>query len=166
MAKPVEIKQGDKYNRLTIIREIEPTISSNNKIRRRFECICDCGNIWKGFLFVLRNGTTKSCGCFNTERKITHGKKYTVEYRTWLGMKQRCYYEKTINFKDYGGRGIKVCDRWLNSFENFYKDMGDRPGLGYSIERINNDGNYEPSNCKWATREEQNKNRRNVKLYI
>jgi hypothetical protein len=162
MGKPLIVKEGDKYNRLTIIREIEPTISSYNKIRRRFECICDCGNIWKGFLFVLRNGTTKSCGCFKTETTTTHGKKYTVEYRTWLGMKQRCYYEKTINFKDYGGRGIKVCDRWLNSFVNFYQDMGDRP-KGTSIDRINNDGNYEPSNCRWATRREQNRNKRNVK---
>ena len=162
MANIIKVNTGDKYGRLKVIKESEPQIY-RNKTRRRFECICDCGNIWIGYLFSLTTGKTISCGCYKYEKNITHGKRYTKEYRAWLGMKQRCYYEKTINFKDYGGRGIKVRDEWRYSFDNFYKDMGDKPGLEYSLDRINNDGNYEPSNCKWATRDEQNKNRRNVK---
>lgn len=94
---------------------------------------------------------------------ITHGKTYTSEYNIWLAMKNRCLRPNSKSYPHYGGRGIKVCDKWLNSFESFYNDMGERPSNKHSIDRINNNGNYEPSNCRWATQSEQSKNRRKFK---
>lgn len=117
----------------------------------------------------LASGNTKSCGCLRRETtslvglaKKTHGMRDTPEYGVWANMKDRCYNPSSEDYKNYGGRGIKVCERWLNSFENFYEDMGEKPWskLLYSLDRINNDGNYEPSNCRWATVKQQVNNRR------
>jgi hypothetical protein len=99
-------------------------------------------------------------GCRNSSR-TTHGMSYAPEFIAWQGMKQRCYYEKHNSYKDYGGRGIAVCERW-HVFENFYEDMGERPSPDHSIERIDVNGNYEPGNCKWVTWVEQIRNRRNT----
>lgn len=90
----------------------------------------------------------------------THGMSNTPEYKAWFEMKRRCYNKNRKGYKNYGGRGIKVCDRWLESFENFYEDMGDRPSPNHSLDRIDVNGNYEPSNCKWSDRTEQNYNQR------
>ncbi len=161
MGKKLEIKTGDKYNRLTIIGEVEQ--QGNN---RRFNCKCDCGNETVVFLGNLRrnNHTTTSCGCYNKEmtRKThtTHGMINTSEYTSWEGMKQRCYNPNNPRYNDWGGRGIKVCDRWLNSFENFIEDMGMKPEKEYSIDRIDNNGNYEPGNCRWTDIFTQNNNQR------
>jgi len=129
-------------------------------------CICDCGRTKIVRKNVLVYGTTKSCGClagrFGNGRQ-THGMSYSPEFKAWDNMKGRCLNEKKDGYKNYGGRGIRICERWLNSFENFLADMGPRPGPSCSIDRKNNDGNYEPANCRWATRAEQNNNRRNVK---
>lgn len=91
-------------------------------------------------------------------------KEYPKEYNSWRGAKKRCYNENNTSYKYYGGRGIQVCDRWLNSFENFLTDMGEKPSSSHSLDRINNDGDYSPDNCRWATSKEQSSNKRPIKL--
>lgn len=130
-----------------------------------FCCSCDCGGTITTRGASLKRGTTKSCGCLHSETasrlKAKHGwaGKGRSEYGTWLGMRRRCRSKDAHNYDRYGGRGISVCERW-NSFEAFLSDMGEKPGPGYSIDRINNDGNYEPGNCRWATIAEQAVNKR------
>jgi hypothetical protein len=115
------------------------------------------------YISHLLNGATKSCGCLNHENRQKprrHGLSWKIpEYRSWINMRQRCLNKNNPRYKDYGGRGIKICKRW-SSFENFLADMGQMPGPGYSIERINNDGDYEPDNCIWLPRRDQWKNKR------
>lgn len=130
-----------------------------------WHCVCDCGNECFVNLGNLRGGSTRSCGCLGKEcarrtgkTHISHGLSQESIYKAWHGMIQRCENPNNKAYKNYGGRGIAVCERW-HKFENFYKDMGECPG-GLTLERINNDGNYELKNCKWATYEEQNNNRR------
>ena len=161
MGKLLDVKQGDRYGIMTILNEI-------NKIKsvRYFNCKCDCGTIKTIRIYDLINDKIKSCGCLKKTYAKKHGhttnKQFSSEYYSWMAMKQRCTNPNNKDYKDYGGRGIKVCDRWLNSFEKFFEDMGERP-KGTTIERLNFNGNYEPINCEWATKEQQNRNRRNVK---
>lgn len=163
---------GNKYNRLTAIK-FSHKEGHQNRAKWLFKC--ECGNkkiIDKG---KVTGGYTRSCGCLLeeerkrfTERSTTHGlsggRKRTSEYMVWLSMRKRCLKPNDAGYKDYGGRGIKVCKRWLDSFPNFLEDMGDKPTKEHSIDRIDNDGNYEPSNCRWATRLQQGRNKRGVRL--
>jgi hypothetical protein len=116
---------------------------------------------------ILKSGGSKSCGCLNDEVRVkrltTHGYSRTPIYKVWTAMIQRCYNPKSQGYADYGKRGITVCERWKNSVEAFIEDMGERPE-GTSLHRINNDGNYEPGNCKWADWEEQNRHTRQNRL--
>ena len=166
MSKKLEIKSGDRYNRLTIVKEVEVYIAPNGDKRRMFECLCECGNRKNVIINSLTHNRIKSCGCLNKEmakdRLLKHGLRYNPLYRTWSNIKHRCYNTNYKKYKDYGGRGIKVCDRWLNSFENFLEDMGPKPSKEYSIDRIDVNGNYEPTNCRWADAYTQRHNRRKL----
>jgi len=148
---------GKKFNDWTVIK-----FSHKQKGKYYWLSECICKNIKPVDGSLLRLGRSKKCiECHKKKTKVTHGcsKLNIPEYRAWLAIKQRCYNKKSGSYKYYGERGIKVCDRWLESFENFLKDMGKRPEK-MSIDRINNHGNYEASNCKWSTAKEQRDNRR------
>lgn len=134
-------------------------------------CLCECGTTKIIRTPSLRDGSTQSCGCLHYEAlqraNIKHdharvGLKNRT-YESWIGMKKRCHSPNDQAYPDYGGRGIWVCERWRNSFENFLADMGERP-LGMSIERRNNDAGYSPDNCYWATKKQQARNRRSSKM--
>lgn len=126
-------------------------------------CECSCGGTVIVSSSNLVSKHTQSCGCFQIERTVstqtTHGMRFTVEYNIYYGMKGRCYNKNDHKYPIYGGRGIIICKRWLESFENFYNDMGNRPSKKHSIDRIDNDGNYTPDNCKWSTQSEQQSNK-------
>ena len=144
---------GKKFGKLKIV-----GLSSSDKNKcRRVITICDCGKTRTVLLSALRYGHTKSCGC----SRRTHHKTKTKIYAIWRAMLQRCYNKKSPAWEWYGARGIKTSKKWLN-FENFYKDMGEKPD-GMSLDRINNDGNYSKSNCRWATRAQQARNTRLTK---
>jgi predicted nucleic acid-binding Zn ribbon protein len=134
-------------------------------------CKCSCGNLVVVVNGSLQTGYTSSCGCFQKEiaskRATKHGMRGISEYDIWRSMAQRCNNQKSSSYTNYGGRGIVMCDRWLdpeNGFTNFYTDMGPRPSPKHSIDRIDVDGNYCPENCRWATHKEQARNKRNNKM--
>jgi hypothetical protein len=136
-----------------------------------FRCRCDCGGETVARGPELKSGHTRSCGCLIKEiapnnAKLVHGEAYpniTVEYKVWNAMKRRCLNPRCKAFRNYGERGISICERWLNSYPAFLADMGRRPSSRHSIDRIDNDGNYTPENCRWATSDQQNSNRRKRK---
>lgn len=160
MAASIDLT-GNKYGRLTVICSNGPGTTGE----MTWLCRCECGNIRIVRGSNLRKGLTSSCGCMQKEavRKanLIHGLCDARIHRIWSAMKQRCYNPNATCYRNYGGRGIKVCDEWLHDFLKF-KSWAEAHGYNdtLTIDRINNDGNYEPSNCRWITRAEQNKNKR------
>ena len=164
---------GQKFGRLMVLH------ATGGRIRGRIEwlCQCECGGLLRTNSNQLRSGTTKSCGCLSIEKfrgMITkHGGRWTTTYNTWLGMKQRCHYTKHVAWDRYGGLGLKVCEAWRDSFQQFLADMGEKP-IGKSIDRIDNDLGYDCGkcedcvsrsaslNCRWSTSSEQRRNQRAV----
>jgi hypothetical protein len=128
-------------------------------------CTCDCGTKSSITGDSLRHGKTLSCGCLQIEKATTHGMRYTPEYGTWGRIKHRCFVENHPDYKDYGGRGITVCDEWKDSFEAFFEHVGLKPFPKAQLDRIDNNGNYEPGNVRWTTSKINNNNRRTSAKY-
>lgn len=158
--RPIQVTRGDRFGRLTIVQEVDQLFA-----HRRFECVCQCGAKTIVHLSALRGKLTTSCGCWRKEQSTIHGKWRTAEYRSWSHMIARCDNPSLNCWRNYGGRGISVCQRWRDSFQAFLMDMGMRPSPKHSLDRYpDKNGDYEPGNCRWATMTEQLQNQRRNRL--
>lgn len=165
------IKEGDQFNRWTLIAyHSDYIMPKDGRVHGHYWSVrCQCGSEKVVLLANITRGLSKSCGCWNVEvrgkHSITHGASSSKTYKIWAGMKRRCFNPHEKFYYHYGGRGITVCDRWKTSFEAFFADMGECPE-GYSIERKDVNGHYEPSNCVWLPEALQGQNTRKSKLDV
>ncbi len=170
---PVAQSIGQRYGRLVV----QSILRHNHRHEAIVSCVCDCGAEIERNLSLLRSGNTSSCGCLHREiataiilvsGRVKHGEargyQCSPEYVAWLTMRRRCCDTRGKHYRHYGGRGIAVCERWIEDFPTFLTDMGRRPTPQHSLDRIDNDGNYEPGNCRWATQQEQCNNTRHNRL--
>lgn len=158
---------GVKIGMITCIERV----GTSKRRQAKWLCLCDCGNTFVANGCDIRTGNTGSCGCLQRKRTSDackkHGMSYgNSEYKIWIGIKSRCYTKTNLAYKNYGGRGIRVCGRWVDSFENFLADMGPRPSSRHSIDRIDNDGDYCPENCQWTTTGVQCNNTRKNRNFL
>lgn len=150
---------GQRYGRLVAIRFLRR--DKHHNFTWLFQC--DCGREHEAVIGSVRFGAIQSCGCLHRMIATKHGRSKTPEHGAWGAMISRCRNPNVKEYKHYGGRGITVAERWLE-FANFFADMGERPSPLHSLDRINNNGNYEPGNCRWATAKEQQRNRRTTRI--
>lgn len=154
---------GKRFGRLTVIKRVESRVFPSGQKQSQYLCKCDCGNETIVLYRNLISGNTQSCGCYAIETRTIHDKWGSKVYKCWDNMKSRCLNPHATGYKNWGGRGIKIYEPWINSFDTFYAYVSKLPHFGEegrSLDRINNDGNYEPNNLRWATKTEQTLNRR------
>ncbi|MFZ1416309.1 MAG: hypothetical protein WAS73_17265 [Defluviicoccus sp.] len=166
---------GQRVGRWILLSRTHQAPSSGKRWRPRWHCRCDCGTekmvLDQSLRLALRSdaGGSRSCGCLVIEASLRHGQnrhqKPSSEYMAWIGAKKRCRNMRNASYRNYGGRGIRMCARWEHSFEAFLCDMGPKPDPTYSLDRIDPDGNYEPGNCRWAPPTIQQRNKRNTRWY-
>lgn len=160
MSKLLTFAAGRVLGKLRVLTRAD----NNHRGLARWLCECDCGKTTVVEGYRLQSGVTRSCGCLRGDTHRRHGKRQTATYKAWLTTKQRCSNPRNQDYRLYGGRGVKMCERWLK-FANFLADMGERPN-GLTLDRFpNNDGNYEPGNCRWATQKQQAATRRRPKTW-
>ncbi len=168
MARPLPPLLGIRSGMLVVVKDLGTR--KEKQYKRYVLCQCDCGNTSEVWIINIRTGHTTSCGCIKSawqkSGQTIHGMCRTPEHGIWSGIRDRCYNPNNLAYHNYGSRGIKMCERWRNSFQNFFEDMGPRPSKSHSIDRFpDNNGDYGPANCRWATTEQQALNKRTNVYY-